>query len=110
MCRCAFIALRSCAARFVLSISFFPQDHEGSSLCSIFIVGQLVSCIVLHVDDDKKEGKGNKKIWLSLRLGLFHKSLTLDAVQEGMVWLLFLQELKPIWLHYKSFFRFNSST
>lgn len=103
------VALRCCAARFVLrfpflSFVFFLQDHESTSLHRIFNVGQLVSCLVLRVDDYKKEGKGNKKIWLSLRLGLFHKGLTLDAVQEGMVWLLFLQELKPIWLLYKSFF------
>lgn len=61
------------------------KDHESTSLCSMFDVGQLVSCIVLRVDEDKREGKGHKKIWLSLRLGLLHKGLTLDALQDGMV-------------------------
>lgn len=54
-------------------------------LPNIFHVGQLVSCIVLRVDDDKREGSGNKRIWLSLRLSLLYKGLTLDAVQDGMV-------------------------
>lgn len=46
--------------------------------------GQLVSCIVLQVDDDKKE-LAQRKIWLSLRLSVLYKSLTLDSIQEGMV-------------------------
>ncbi|WOL03965.1 rRNA biogenesis protein RRP5 [Canna indica] len=58
---------------------------EGCLLSSIFHIGQLVPCIVLRVDDDKKDGKGNKRIWLSLRLSLLHKGLSLDAVQDGMV-------------------------
>ncbi|CAB4286937.1 unnamed protein product [Prunus armeniaca] len=53
-------------------------------LASVFHVGQLVSCIVLQLDEDKKE-KGKRKIWLSLRLSLLHKGFTLDSVQEGMV-------------------------
>ncbi|RDY08514.1 rRNA biogenesis protein RRP5, partial [Mucuna pruriens] len=54
------------------------------SLSSVFSVGQLVSCVVLRLDDDKKE-KGSRKIWLSLRLSLLHKNYNLDVVQEGMV-------------------------
>ncbi|KAL5976745.1 rRNA biogenesis protein rrp5 [Asimina triloba] len=60
------------------------KDLEGTTLCNTFVVGQLVSSIVLHVDDDKKDGKGNKKIWLSLRLALLHKGLSLDSIQDGM--------------------------
>ncbi|XP_004303371.1 PREDICTED: protein RRP5 homolog [Fragaria vesca subsp. vesca] len=55
-----------------------------SVLPSVFRVGQLVSCIVLQLDEDKKE-KGKRKIWLSLRLSLLHKGFSLDSVQEGMV-------------------------
>ncbi|KAI5396242.1 hypothetical protein KIW84_062447 [Lathyrus oleraceus] len=55
-----------------------------SFLSSVFSVGQLVSCIVLRLDDDKKE-KGHRKVWLSLRLSLLHKNFNLDVVQEGMV-------------------------
>ncbi|KAK7345187.1 hypothetical protein VNO77_15745 [Canavalia gladiata] len=55
-----------------------------SSLSGVFSVGQLVSCVVLRLDDDKKE-KGIRKIWLSLRLSLLHKNYNLDVVQEGMV-------------------------
>ncbi|KAL2664253.1 hypothetical protein GLYMA_02G168900v4 [Glycine max] len=53
-------------------------------LSGVFCVGQLVSCVVLRLDDDKKE-KGSRKIWLSLRLSLLHKNYNLDVVQEGMV-------------------------
>ncbi|CAJ1967373.1 unnamed protein product [Sphenostylis stenocarpa] len=53
-------------------------------LSGVFLVGQLVSCVVLRLDDDKKE-KGSRKIWLSLRLSLLHKNYNLDVVQEGMV-------------------------
>ncbi|KAJ0028108.1 hypothetical protein Pint_36335 [Pistacia integerrima] len=60
------------------------EDSEGNLLPTIFHVGQLVSCTVLQLDDDKKEN-GKRKIWLSLRLSLLHKGFTLDAVQEGMV-------------------------
>ncbi|XP_027363474.1 rRNA biogenesis protein RRP5 [Abrus precatorius] len=55
-----------------------------SFLSGVFCVGQLVSCVVLRLDDDKKE-KGSRKIWLSLRLSLLHKNYNLDVVQEGMV-------------------------
>ncbi|KAJ4970564.1 hypothetical protein NE237_003663 [Protea cynaroides] len=61
------------------------KDSDGNYLSSIFYIGQLVSCVVLQVNDDKMEDKGKKKIWLSLRLSLLYKSLTFDAVQEGMV-------------------------
>ncbi|XP_024994056.1 rRNA biogenesis protein RRP5 isoform X2 [Cynara cardunculus var. scolymus] len=59
-------------------------DTEDDVLSTIYTVGQLVSCIVLQLDDDKKE-KGKRKIWLSLRLALLHSSFTLDILQEGMV-------------------------
>lgn len=60
------------------------QEVEGNFLSSIYHVGQLVSCIVLQLDDDKKE-KGKRKLWLSLRLSLLHKGYALDVIQEGMV-------------------------
>lgn len=62
-------------------------DTEDEVLSSIYSVGQLVSCIVLKLDnDDKKEKeKGKHKIWLSLRLSLLHSNFTLDILQEGMV-------------------------
>ncbi|XP_059646446.1 rRNA biogenesis protein RRP5 [Cornus florida] len=60
------------------------NDVEFNLLSSLYHVGQLVSCIVLELDDDKKE-KGNRKIWLSLRLSLLHKGLTFDVIQEAMV-------------------------
>ncbi|KAL4578244.1 hypothetical protein LXL04_014364 [Taraxacum kok-saghyz] len=61
-------------------------DTEDEVLSAIFTVGQLVSCIVLKLDDDKKEKeKGKHKIWLSMRLSLLHSSFTLDTIQEGMV-------------------------
>ncbi|KAI7999799.1 rRNA biogenesis protein RRP5 [Camellia lanceoleosa] len=60
------------------------KDVETNFLSSIYHVGQLVSCIVLQLGDDKKE-KGKRKIWLSLRLALLHKTLTFDVIQEGMV-------------------------
>ncbi|XP_047328490.1 rRNA biogenesis protein RRP5 [Impatiens glandulifera] len=56
------------------------MDMEDHILSRIYHVGQLVSCIVLQLDEDKKE-KG-RKIWLSLRLSLLQK---LDVIQEGMV-------------------------
>ncbi|XP_019053357.1 PREDICTED: rRNA biogenesis protein RRP5 isoform X2 [Nelumbo nucifera] len=61
------------------------KDAESNLLSNIFYVGQLVSCIVLQVSDDKVEEKGKRKIWLSVRLSLLHKGLTLDVIQEGMV-------------------------
>ncbi|KAG6700889.1 hypothetical protein I3842_08G135300 [Carya illinoinensis] len=60
------------------------KDLENNILPSRFHVGQLVSCIVLQLDDDKKD-VGKRKLWLSLRLSLLHKGFTLEAVQEGMV-------------------------
>ncbi|KAK9062384.1 hypothetical protein SSX86_019570 [Deinandra increscens subsp. villosa] len=59
-------------------------DTEGEALSAVYMVGQLVSCIVLQLDGDKKE-KGKHRVWLSLRLALLHSSLTLDTLQEGMV-------------------------
>lgn len=59
------------------------EDGEGS-LPKVFHVGQLVSCIVLKLDDDKNDNK-KRKIWLSLRLSLLHNGFSLDAVKEGMV-------------------------
>ncbi|XWS66505.1 hypothetical protein CRYUN_Cryun05aG0205500 [Craigia yunnanensis] len=59
------------------------ENNEGNLLKNIFYTGQLVSCIVLQLDDDKETGK--RKIWLSLCLSLLHKGFTLDVVQEGMV-------------------------
>lgn len=60
------------------------KDVDCHSLSSMYYVGQLVACVVLRLDDDKKE-KGKPKIWLSLRLSLLHKGLNLDVIQEGMV-------------------------
>ncbi|MCD7455830.1 rRNA biogenesis protein rrp5 [Datura stramonium] len=60
------------------------SEMDTNFLSSIYHVGQLVSCIVLHLDDDKKEA-GKRKIWLSLRLSILHKNLTLDVIQEGMI-------------------------
>ncbi|XP_010317858.1 rRNA biogenesis protein RRP5 [Solanum lycopersicum] len=60
------------------------SEMDTNLLSSVYHAGQLVSCIVLHLDDDKKE-VGKRKIWLSLRLSLLHKNLTLDIVQEGMI-------------------------
>lgn len=59
------------------------QDLDNI-LSRLYHKGQLVSCIVMQIDDDRKE-TAKRKIWLSLRLSLLHKSLTLDAIQEGMV-------------------------
>lgn len=60
------------------------KEAAGNVLPRLFQAGQLVACIVLQLDDDKKE-KGKGKIWLSLRLSLLHKGFTFDSVQEGMV-------------------------
>ena len=43
--------------------------------------------MVLQVDDDKKEGKAHKRVWLSLRLSRMYKGLSLDAIQDGMVFI-----------------------
>ncbi|CAA6662870.1 unnamed protein product [Spirodela intermedia] len=61
------------------------KDSENSFLFSVFHVGQLVPCIVLQTDEDKREGKVHKRIWLSLRLSCLQKSLSLDSLQVGMV-------------------------
>jgi hypothetical protein len=61
------------------------QDSENSLCAKVVHVGQLVPCIVLRVDDDKKEGKVNRRVWLSLRLSLLYRGLSLDGLQEGMV-------------------------
>ncbi|KAE9465295.1 hypothetical protein C3L33_02796, partial [Rhododendron williamsianum] len=62
------------------------KDVDCNSLSSMYYVGQLVACIVLQLDDhDDKKEKGKPKIWLSLRLSLLHKCLSLDVIQEGMV-------------------------
>ncbi|MED6145261.1 hypothetical protein PIB30_023503 [Stylosanthes scabra] len=64
---------------------FDNEIEVGESfLSSVFSVGQLVSCVVLRLDNDNKD-KGSRKIWLSLRLSLLHKNINLDVVQEGMV-------------------------
>ncbi|KAK3020344.1 hypothetical protein RJ639_045328 [Escallonia herrerae] len=59
-------------------------DVESTFLSSMYQVGQLVSCIVLQLDDDKQE-KGKRKLWLSMRLSLLHKGFSVDVIQEGMV-------------------------
>lgn len=60
------------------------KDSENNICGEVVHVGQLVPCIVLRVDDDKKEGKVSRRVWLSLRLSLMYKGLSLDALQEGM--------------------------
>ncbi|CAK9319362.1 unnamed protein product [Citrullus colocynthis] len=60
------------------------EDPEHDLLPVMFHVGQLVPCVVLQVDDDKKES-GKRKIWLSLRLSILYKDFSLDLLQEGMV-------------------------
>ncbi|KAF8085254.1 hypothetical protein N665_0674s0019 [Sinapis alba] len=65
-------------------IDSVTEDDETELLRDIFSVGQLVPCIVLQLDDDKKEA-GKRKIWLSLRLSLLHKGFSLDSFQLGMV-------------------------
>jgi len=61
------------------------QDNENSICAEVVHVGQLVPCIVMRDDDDKKEGKVNRRVWLSLRLSQLYKGLSLDALQEGTV-------------------------
>ncbi|CAN8259671.1 unnamed protein product [Cochlearia groenlandica] len=63
---------------------FGSEDDDSELLQDIFSVGQLVPCIVLQLDDDKKE-TGKRKIWLSMRLSLLHKGFSLDSFQPGMV-------------------------
>ncbi|KAG9456393.1 hypothetical protein H6P81_000901 [Aristolochia fimbriata] len=68
---------------------FFAENGfkgaESNFLCSNFHVGQLLPCVVLQVDEDNKQTRGSKRIWLSLRLALLQKALTLDTIHDGMV-------------------------
>ncbi|CAN6476370.1 unnamed protein product [Victoria cruziana] len=68
---------------FHISARQRKNEAESSALLSVFIVGQLVPCVVLDVEHH--DGKDNKRILLSLRLSLLQKGLTLDMVQKGMV-------------------------
>lgn len=77
-----FIFLSIISSFFFLIFIFAFQGVE-INLGSIFDVGQLVSCVVLQLDDDKKDN-GKRKIWLSLCLSLLQKDL-LNSIQEGMV-------------------------
>ncbi|XP_078180965.1 RIBOSOMAL RNA PROCESSING 5 isoform X4 [Carex rostrata] len=61
------------------------KDTETGIFGRVAHVRQLLPCVVVKVEDDKKDGKGSKRIWISLRLSLVHKGLSLDAIQEGMV-------------------------
>ncbi|XP_020532096.1 rRNA biogenesis protein RRP5 [Amborella trichopoda] len=62
------------------------SSKENNVLECNFYVGQLVPCVVIGVaHDDKREAKGSKRIWLSLRLSLLHKGLALDSIHDGMV-------------------------
>ncbi|KAJ3670185.1 hypothetical protein LUZ60_010509 [Juncus effusus] len=62
------------------------KDSETGIFGRVAHVGQLVPCVVVGVDEDnKKDGKGSKRVYLSLRLSLVHKGLSLDAIQDGMV-------------------------
>ncbi|KAK4432202.1 rRNA biogenesis protein RRP5 [Sesamum alatum] len=76
--------VRACDAIDPILDDEVKGDVDYSFLSRIYHEGQLVSCIVLQVEDDRKE-IAKRKIWLSLRLSLLHKSLTLDTIQEGMV-------------------------
>lgn len=76
--------VRSCEALDSFSDNKGRTEPEGNILSTIYNIGQLVPCIVLKLDDDNKD-KGKQKLWLSLRLSLLYKSLTLDAIQDGMV-------------------------
>ncbi|KAL6540426.1 hypothetical protein OROMI_024309 [Orobanche minor] len=75
--------VRACDA-FDPILDGVKSDMENDFLSRTYHEGQLVSCTVLQVDDDKKE-ISKRKIWLSLRLSLLHKSLSWDTIQEGMV-------------------------
>ncbi|KAJ4801242.1 hypothetical protein LUZ62_052488 [Rhynchospora pubera] len=70
-------------------ISDVPIETEKDTETGIFgrvaHVCQLLPCVVVKVEEDKKDAKGSKRIWLSLKLSLVHKGLSLDAIQEGMV-------------------------
>ncbi|XP_026424914.1 rRNA biogenesis protein RRP5-like isoform X5 [Papaver somniferum] len=43
---------------------------------------------------DKGTGTGRKKVWLSLRLAVLHKNLTWDAIQEGMVLMVYVKSIE----------------
>ncbi|EPS59007.1 hypothetical protein M569_15804, partial [Genlisea aurea] len=68
-------------------------DMASNFLSKLYKEKQLVPCIVLQVEDDRKDAS-KVKIWLSLRLSVLYKSLTLDAVQEGMVLNAYTQSLE----------------
>ncbi|CAK9145935.1 unnamed protein product [Ilex paraguariensis] len=88
--------VRACEASDLFLDNEVKGDVEGNLLSTIYHTGQLVSCIVLQLDEDKKE-KGKRKIWLSLRLALLHKSLTFDVIQEGMFDVVyFIHELSDV--------------
>ncbi|GMH18742.1 hypothetical protein Nepgr_020583 [Nepenthes gracilis] len=76
--------VRASEALDMALVNNIKDGGEGGLLSSIFNVGQLLSCVVLEVDEGKKE-MGKRKIWLSLRLSLLHKGFSLDVIQEGMV-------------------------
>ncbi|WOG99939.1 hypothetical protein DCAR_0519295 [Daucus carota subsp. sativus] len=76
--------VNSCEALDSFSDNKGRGEPERNILCSIYHTGQLVPCIVLKLDADKKDN-GKQKLWLSLRLSLLYKNLTLDAIQDGMV-------------------------
>ncbi|WCJ34083.1 rRNA biogenesis protein RRP5 [Euphorbia peplus] len=93
------------------------HDVEGLevNLGSIFDVGQLVSCIVLQLDDDKKDNR-KRKIWLSLRLSLLQKDYV-NSIQEGMVLTAYVKSIEDhgYMLHFglpslKGFLPKNSSS
>lgn len=60
---------------------------QGTYDASLFNEGQLVSCVVIKLDDVKlKENKKrSKRIGLSLKLSSLHNGLTIDAMHEGLV-------------------------
>ncbi|KAI0529621.1 hypothetical protein KFK09_002175 [Dendrobium nobile] len=61
------------------------ENGDKVSFSKTLHVGQLVSCVVMQVDDDKGDEKGRKRVRLSLRLSVLYKGLSLDVVQDGMV-------------------------
>lgn len=87
---CCFSSYTSMTFILMLFVSFFfaplrPKFTETSIFGRVAHVCQLLPCVVVKVEDDKKDGKGSKRIWLSLRLSLVHKGLSFDAIQEAMV-------------------------
>ncbi|ONK63120.1 uncharacterized protein A4U43_C07F11620 [Asparagus officinalis] len=63
----------------------FIEEGQGLSELGLASSLHLAPVSVSSVDDDKREGSGQKRIWLSLCLSLLYKGLTLDAVQDRMV-------------------------